>query len=371
MVITRYPRGIDFAALCGTEAIEKEFSPAYGQIQGGDQMSLTVKLLQNQGNEAGIAANQAVYKKQGTENGKAIFAGALGIPSQTDSLVEEKRQNAKKQAMKLVGDAWGRDQKAAQNIKDKWALWGAKQIEIKDCQSRISDIEEAKGRLQQQYEVDPESREQKDLEILERFQDYLKGLGDPGFSEEELDRLEELQNMPRTDYQIEVLKLNDDAGEEKKGIMKLQFESECLKGKIFNAEQEQAMSQDMLKANDAAQQILDAADKEITNLLIQEGKENIDEKTEEEKEEAEETQEKKEEQQERIEKIKDKTKENREEQEEMIDGELKADRMEMEVSMKQRSVSHIETAQKNIQKIMKENNLVNEDLKGIEIDFGF
>lgn len=333
-------------------------------------MSLTVKLLQNQVNETGMA-NQAVSPKQGGENGKAIFAGALGIPSQTDSLVEEKRQNAQKQAMKLVGDAWGRDQKAAQNIKDKWELWGKKQVEIKDSQGRISDIEEAKGRLMQQYEVDPESREQKDLEILERYQDYLKGLGDPGFSEEELDRLEELQDMSRTEYQVEVLKLNNDAGDEKRNILKLQSESEGLKDKISSAKQEQVKSQDMLKANDAAQQILDAADKEITNLLLQEGKDNIDEKTEEEKEEAEETQEKKEEQQERIEKIKDKTKENREEQEEMIDGELKADRMEMEVSMKQQSVSHMETAQKNIQKIMKENNLVNEDLKGIEIDFGF
>ena len=36
-----------------------------------------------------------------------------------------------------------------------------------------------------------------------------------------------------------------------------------------------------------------------------------------------------------------------------------------------KSVDHVEEAQKQINKILKDNNLVNDDLKGIEIDLNF
>lgn len=42
-----------------------------------------------------------------------------------------------------------------------------------------------------------------------------------------------------------------------------------------------------------------------------------------------------------------------------------------DVSMQKQNTSKMDEAQKNIQKILKEKNLVNEDLKGIEIDLNF
>ena len=39
--------------------------------------------------------------------------------------------------------------------------------------------------------------------------------------------------------------------------------------------------------------------------------------------------------------------------------------------MKQQRRGEVEHAQMSSKKILKENNLINEDLKGIEIDFGF
>lgn len=85
----------------------------------------------------------------------------------------------------------------------------------------------------------------------------------------------------------------------------------------------------MLKAQDAAGQILDASNRETLTMLVQDGKDNIDEKTKEEQEEQE------------------KVKEEKEEKQEKVD------------------------EQKQIQKILKDNKLINEDLKGIEIDFNF
>ena len=64
---------------------------------------------------------------------------------------------------------------------------------------------------------------------------------------------------------------------------------------INDAKTEQLKSQDMLKAQDAADSILEAAEKDIYGSLINEGKNNIDDKQQEDKEKAEEAQEKKEE----------------------------------------------------------------------------
>ncbi|MCI8860542.1 MAG: hypothetical protein HFI71_13690 [Lachnospiraceae bacterium] len=329
-------------------------------------MSLTIKAVQNGINDTDNL-KQGTVQKQTANKGKSIFAGRIPVATKADSLVQEKRKSVQKQAMRLVSDAWGKDQRASQKIDDKRQLRQTMLSRIEETKERLKEFDDAKARLQEQYEIDPESQEQKDLELLEKYQDYLKGLGTSDFSEEEVDRLEELQYMPRTQYQVDVLKLNEEAGQEKKNIQKMDWQEKALKQSIANDKIEQVKSQDMLNANEAKEQIMDAASKDIMNLLVQESKDNMDEKVEEEQEKAEQAEEKQEEQQERI----DKTKENRKDQQEIIEGELKSDKLEMEASFKQQSTGEMEHAQKNIQKILKENNLINEDLKGIEIDFGF
>lgn len=329
-------------------------------------MSLTIKAAQNGVNGVGMATN-AVGLREGDGKGKAVFAGTLMVPSETDTLVKEKRQSAQKRAMKLVSDAWGKDQKLLQKIDDKWKLWEDKLTQIKDSENRISDIEEAKARLQQQYEIDPESQEQKDLELLEKYQDRQNGVKGIKFSKEEKERLRKLQYMSRTEYQDEVLKLNDDSGKEKVNIDKLQWQAEIVKGSISPDKIKQEISQDMLKAKDTADEIMDAAGRDIMNLLIQESKDKIDRETEDEKEQAKEAQEKKEEQQEKIEQAR----EDRKEQQELIEGDLEADKLEKEFALRQRNTSNMEIAQSTIRRMVQENNLTEEDLKGIEIDFGF
>ena len=54
----------------------------------------------------------------------------------------------------------------------------------------------------------------------------------------------------------------------------------------------------------------------------------------------------------------------------MIEGSVEADRLEADVTVDQTGTSKLEEAQ-HIQTILKKNNLVNEDLKGIKIDLNF
>ena len=55
---------------------------------------------------------------------------------------------------------------------------------------------------------------------------------------------------------------------------------------INYAKLEQLKSQDMLKAGDAADSIIEAADKDIFGMLVNEGKQNIDDNMKEQQEEA-------------------------------------------------------------------------------------
>ena len=136
---------------------------------------------------------------------------------------------------------------------------------------------------------------------------------------------------------------------------------------INDAKTEQLKSQDMLKAQDAADSILEAAEKDIYGSLINEGKNNIDDKQQEDKEKAEDAQEKKEEREEQT----DKVKEKRKEEQAIIEGETEAEKLEQSISVTDEKTNNMEEAQSKVNQIMKKNNLINEDIKGIEIDLNF
>jgi phosphate starvation-inducible protein PhoH len=110
-----------------------------------------------------------------------------------------------------------------------------------------------------------------------------------------------------------------------------------------------------------------AVEGEVKNLLVNEGKDNIDDKVEENKEKADEAEKKQEEQQEKI----DEKRKERKEQEEIIEGQAEADKLEMNASVKGNDIDHVTEAQKQIVRIMKDNKLLNEDIKGIDIDLNF
>lgn len=176
-----------------------------------------------------------------------------------------------------------------------------------------------------------------------------------------------MQNLPRTEYQEKALRLNQIAGSMKVTASNAKDKLIELTDTIAKAKTDQAKSQDMLKAGSAADDILEASNKEIMGLLIQDGKEHIDKEQEEAQKKAEEQKEKRDEQQERI----DEAKQERKEQEELIKGQAEADSAEQDLSLQRKTTNNVEAAQQNIRNILEDNNLLAEDLKGIKIDFNF
>ena len=67
----------------------------------------------------------------------------------------------------------------------------------------------------------------------------------------------------------------------------------------------------------------------------------------------------------------DKQTEQRKDQEEILDAGEKADKMRLDVRSEKITDSQVEEAQRSIHKLLEENHLINEDIKGIEIDLRF
>ena len=269
--------------------------------------------------------------------------------------------------MKLVKDAFSGDQAAKQNIEDLKAQKAEKVADYQEKMQQIGNISMEKDKLRETYGIDPDSQEQKDLELLEKYQNNKLGIFSDDFSKEDIARLKELANEPRTEYQKQVLSLNGKKAALQSDADLMQQQIMVLAQNQSDARIDQLKSQDMLKAGEAAEEIKKAASDEIVGMALADAKEKLDKELEEKKEEAEKKAEEKEEQDERIEKAKEERKEDRE----MIEGDLDAEKLQADASLRKQSVTQSEETTQRINQIMKKNNLINEDLKGIEIDVNF
>lgn len=303
-------------------------------------------------------------------NGKnlTLFAGNItGKGSDLESRIQQKRDQARKQAMKLINDAWDADKKAADGIdalnKDK-----QEQLDkLSEYKQSLKDVNEREKQLQEEYNIDPDSQEQKDLELLKKYQNYSNGSDYADFSKEEVERLKELQNTPRTEYQDKALMLNGYRGEVRNRISLAEYKLMAISESVHDSKIDRLKSQDMLKADDSADKILDAAEKDVLGMVIDDAKENIDKKMEEEQKKAEEAADKRDEQQERI----DDSKQDAREQREIIRNDAKTDMLDINNGLSGKDVNNVEEVQKHIQKMLNDEKLINEDLKGIRIDFNY
>lgn len=301
----------------------------------------------------------------GKKDANTIYGGDLTLGK--DDLIEQKRKNARNQAMDLIQSAWEKDNKRDKQIRDWKNLRDTKIQENLESQEYLNDIADKKEMLREEYGIDENSSEQKDTKLLEKFQDYQNGVCETPFTKDEVERLKELQNTPRTEYQNKVLALNAASIELRKLMDMNEREARALGGSISDARIDELKSQDMLKAKDSAEQLLDASNKEILGLLVNEGKEQIDDKIQESEEKAKETEKEKEEQDKRLEE----SKEKRKEQEKLLKGQAEVEKLENHVTQNTQSNSNVAQAQRSIQKILKENDMLEEDLKGIKIDFNY
>ena len=293
---------------------------------------------------------------------KSLNIGNL-TANNTKTAIDKKRELVKKQAMKIIGDAWDSDNKASDSINDMYDKKSQSLEKLNDIKSKLKDIDNKKESLRLEYGIDADSKEQKDLELLEKYQNNMNGASYDDFTEEEINRLKELQNEHRTEYQKKALMLNASKDILYLETKKIENEIIGMTESISMSEIELNKSQNMLKATESANGIIEASEDEILGMLIKEGMDNIEEKMEEELEKAKEAAEKKAEEEEKI--------EERKEQKEFLEKQEEVEKLEHKITTNRQSDTNVAKAQNEIRRILEENNMINEDLKGIDIDLNF
>ena len=374
------------------------------QVKIGNNENQTINTsLQTQENAAKGARKEAAKRKN------TIFAGDL--PINKDPIMLRKQQ-AQKKAMKFVKDAWSGDRKLDQSQEDIRAKIREQLEEARANQELAQSNTDRIENLRQQYGVDADSQEQKDLELLMKAADpdsfdsftedekaRLEEMGpqlrylallrqktlatDPSkFTEDDQARLNEL-GKSLTEYQRNCLEINEERYVYQRREENAQNYAQYLQSSLTDTKIERLKFHKMADAQKKAEQVMEQASEEIVGLLVDEAKDHVDETYEEQREEAEKKAEEKEEQEEKQEKIEeqkeliearvDATQEHTHEAEE-AQREQERDAREEAQLMKDMAEGGMDVAgtssavKAEIKDMLQKMKLIEADIKGIEVD---
>lgn len=292
--------------------------------------------------------------RKAADGRRSIFAGDL---SKNFDPVAQKQQDARKKVMKIVGDAWGSDQKLTDELESARVRMEESRKAMGEANSEIKWIEDARAGLRETCGVDPDSQQEKDLKLLEK-EHTARTFGGVTLTDEERKQLEQIHKEGLTEYQQRSMELYESEDYYKKQVNEAQDQMKAANGAASAVKSAMARSQIMIKAQNTAEDIMDAASKEIVGLLVDEAKDHIDGEMEEEKEEALEKAEKEKEEEERLEKIK----EDKDEKEEF------AEQISDSTQIMTEADSAMEDVQRELKKVMDEMKLLEEDIKGAAVD---
>ena len=303
----------------------------------------------------GIEKQENVGKKGEKQESQikngSIFVGKINLNMLADR-VEQKKEAARKHASKVLLDQFARDNITTDELKER-------RDKIKEYKAEWSALDKEKQmyleeqeKLKAQYGIQEGSQEQQDLDILRRANKEMKSgnIMLDGFSKEELERIQKAGANP-TEYQKRSLQYDDIISTYDKQIEKLKDGISIETYNIIEIKNGILKQHGMTDAYKASADILEAASSEIVGMLMADAKEHIDEELEKLVEAAKEAAEKKKAEEAKKEEAKAESEEQKELTEEIQEGSAKQDQMQQE-----------------IKKIMKDNELTEEDMKGLIVN---
>ena len=296
-------------------------------------------------------------KQAGKHRKRSVFAGDLNV---TQDKILQKRKEAQKKALKVVADTWEGDRKIDADVEERRMRIKSLREEAGAAKKEIAAVKAGMEGLRKQYGVESDSAEQKDLELILKARESMRSGSKVSLSEDERERLAELDKKERTEYQSRVLEMDEGADYYRKIVSENEKEIEIENAVIREIYKERLKKDPMVKAQKEAEAIKESAGKEILGMLVEEGKEHIDEEQEEREEKAEETKEKKEEQEELLEKRRTEREEAEKRAEELAESMPMEELLGLDMTK-----SDFQTEIQNIVDKMK---LVEEDIKGAMVD---
>ena len=216
-------------------------------------MSISINLNDaNKINMPGIAVASSVSQKEG-EKKTSVFMGDLNIGKDP---VKEKLESARKQAFRLVSDAYGAD---------------------RDFDKQLGKIKD----LAKEMKIEKAAAQE-----------------DKKAAEEAIEAIKKEANL--TEYQSRMLEAGEQLDTAQKRIDEADAGLVATRQSLTDAAQEKNKNHAMVDAQNEAEAIMDAAEKSVVGMIMNDAKDKIDEKAREEQEKAEEKKEE-EEKQEKIE----------------------------------------------------------------------
>ena len=310
------------------------------------------------GDTRDIAQGEKANEKNASEaNRKTIYAGNLLTDFPLRDRIQQRKAQAQERALKIVGDAWDGDRKMDAEIgrsKDRLKELLAADEGVQDTRRDCREQSEA---LREEYHIDPDSQEQKDLELLNKAYgaQFYPWIG-MQLTEEEEERVAQLQAGGMSEYMSRGMELNRQLWEYASAAYDLQKEIVTENAVIRGIRDERRKHHTMVDAQADADEALKAARDEILGMVIEEAKDHIDEEQENREEEAEEIKEEREEQEELLEE----RKENEEELEDLME--------DMPIDEMADLKSTQEQIRQEVQNVVNKMHLVTEDIKGAMVD---
>lgn len=264
----------------------------------------------------GQPRNTAAAEGVEQEERKTVFAGDLRQESTLQDRISQKKAQAQKQAMKVVGDAFAGDTAIDEDLEGR--------------RQHVKELREEKLQLQEEAQGVAARREN-------------------------LERAYESGEISRADYLSEAL---DIAREEQAYDQKLaENENSVLEENaiVRGTKLERLKHNPMGEARDQADAILEAASEEIIGMVMEDAKEKVDEENEKREEQAAEIKEEREEREQLIEEQKEKREEEEIPEDMPVEEMLSMERTQTDVKQE-------------VQNILDKMKLLAEDIKGAAVD---
>ncbi len=271
------------------------------------------------------AAQKQEDERERRKDSTTFFAGDFQGDKSLQERILQRKEQAQKQALKIVKDAWEKDQAIDQGMEESREHIRQMQEENQHIQSELRDVDQRREELKKTYGVTDDTAAE---DMPQEYRDRLRELND------------------YANYNKELL------GENQLDII---GENAAIRG-TRQEKLKRSPEHTMVGAKEQAQETLEAVGDEIIGMVMDDAKKHLDEEQKEREEQAEKLQEKREE----AEQLQEKREEDREDLEELI-GHVPVDEM-LDLD---RSRTDIRQEVRTIADKMK---LVAEDLKGTMVD---
>lgn len=300
------------------------------------------------------------HKKEDKKQGNSIYAGNAGFQDR----VSEKYARTQKKAIKKLLDQFAADTQIDDEMKGRSRHIEELEANSREIRDKLSSLDARRQELQESCQVEPDSQEQKDLELLQKANAANKNPFAEQLTDEEMERL---NNMPPlTEYQKGMLALDDaDDAEEfyhsqleknKKDITVEKATIEATKKALLKVHP-------MVDAQKEADKLMEAARKEALGMLFEEGKDKLEEDARKMQEKIEENKAEQLEEELRRAKLEEEEAQRKEREEAMQETVFSATMQA--ISSTQQNAEMIQSTIKNL---IQDQTLLDVDLKGLRVD---